>query len=518
MGQGYEDHLVTQEAAIPEAYKTCFKFWNHVKGLYTNDIQRLYKIDKFFMVLTLIGLRPDLETSAIRFLAVPPFHPWMMHLLASSVSPPLRLCHLITLQILLCISLTGSEYDDYLCYQATKSTSIASVAQTDSGASDHISSNKDLFSFYYYYLCLPTVTLANGSQTVAKGIGLAHPLPSLPLTSVLYTPEPEYREDNCIGRESQGLYHLTSPSTPAVCISTYTSLLIHSRLGHPSLSKFRKMVPRFSSLLSLTQTFCQSHKMHLLGILQTSKVSVFSPTSVYHRRHRVTVPPSLAEYLLTHFLSLHSPPPALSPPSDLPISLGNPPLGLFPIQAGDSNVKVGSMVRLIALTSLVAKAILSYGSDYGDTFSLLPRYFCSSIALHGCYVFLPLYQKYALDILEETGMLDCKPVDTPMDPNVKLIPGQGEPLRDPGRYRRLVGKLNYLIITHPDISFPVSVVSQFLQSPCDSHWNVVIRILRYIKSTSGQGVLYENRGHTQVVGYTDADWLAHPQIDVPLLV
>ncbi|RVW73598.1 Retrovirus-related Pol polyprotein from transposon TNT 1-94 [Vitis vinifera] len=125
-------------------------------------------------------------------------------------------------------------------------------------------------------------------------------------------------------------------------------------------------------------------------------------------------------------------------------------------------------------------------------------------------------RKYALDILEETGMLDCKPVDTPMDPNVKLVPGQGEPLGDPGRYRRLVGKLTYLTITRPDISFPVSVVSQFLQSPCDSHWDAVIRILRYIKSTPGQGVLYENRGHTQVVGYTDADWAGSPQIDVLL--
>ncbi|RVW23182.1 Retrovirus-related Pol polyprotein from transposon RE2 [Vitis vinifera] len=86
----------------------------------------------------------------------------------------------------------------------------------------------------------------------------------------------------------------------------------------------------------------------------------------------------------------------------------------------------------------------------------------------------------------------------------------GEPLGDPGRYRRLVGKLNYLTITRPDISFPVSVVSQFLQSPCDSHWDAVIRILRYIKSTPGQGVLYENRGHTQVVGYTDADWAGSP--------
>ena len=65
-------------------------------------------------------------------------------------------------------------------------------------------------------------------------------------------------------------------------------------------------------------------------------------------------------------------------------------------------------------------------------------------------------------------MLDCKPVDTHMDPNVKLVSGQGEPLKDPGQYRRLVGKLNYLTITRPDISFAVSVVSQFLQAPCDT--------------------------------------------------
>ena len=56
-------------------------------------------------------------------------------------------------------------------------------------------------------------------------------------------------------------------------------------------------------------------------------------------------------------------------------------------------------------------------------------------------------------------MLNCKPIDTLMDLNIKLLPGQGEPLTDPGRYQRLVGKLNYLTITRPDISFVVSVVS-----------------------------------------------------------
>ena len=78
-------------------------------------------------------------------------------------------------------------------------------------------------------------------------------------------------------------------------------------------------------------------------------------------------------------------------------------------------------------------------------------------------------KKYTLDILADTGMLNCKPVDTPMYPNVKLVLGQGEPLRDPRRYQRLVGKLNYLTITRPNISFHVIVVSQFLQSPCDSY-------------------------------------------------
>src|ERR1044072_6265331 len=115
-------------------------------------------------------------------------------------------------------------------------------------------------------------------------------------------------------------------------------------------------------------------------------------------------------------------------------------------------------------------------------------------------------RKHVLDILEETGMLDCKPAYTPMDPNVKFLPNQGEPYPDPGRYRRLVGKLNYLTITRPDISFPVSVVSQFLNSPCESHWNAVVRILRYIKGSPGKELVYTDKGHTYVFGYADADW------------
>ena len=49
-----------------------------------------------------------------------------------------------------------------------------------------ISGNKDLFSSITTTSALPIVTIANGSQTVAKGIGLAHTLPSLPLSLFLF--------------------------------------------------------------------------------------------------------------------------------------------------------------------------------------------------------------------------------------------------------------------------------------------------------------------------------------------
>jgi len=82
-----------------------------------------------------------------------------------------------------------------------------------------------------------------------------------------------------------------------------------------------------------------------------------------------------------------------------------------------------------------------------------------------------------LDILSEAGMLGFKTVDTPMDPNLKLLLDQGELLEDQKRYRRLAGKLNYLTMIRSDITYPVSVVSQFMSAPRTNHWNVVARIL-----------------------------------------
>ena len=61
-----------------------------------------------------------------------------------------------------------------------------------------------------------------------------------------------------IGHESQGLFHLSSPLCSTTCTSTKAPLLLHNHLGHLSLSKFRKLVPHFSSLSSLE---CESCKL-----------------------------------------------------------------------------------------------------------------------------------------------------------------------------------------------------------------------------------------------------------------
>ncbi|KAJ0625451.1 putative RNA-directed DNA polymerase [Helianthus annuus] len=115
-------------------------------------------------------------------------------------------------------------------------------------------------------------------------------------------------------------------------------------------------------------------------------------------------------------------------------------------------------------------------------------------------------KKYILDMLAETGMIDCKPADTPMMVNHKLQMEEGAKLVEKERYQRLVGKLIYLSHTRPDIAYAVSVVSQFMHQPQIAHMGAVCRIMRYLKGTIGHGVLFKSNGHLKIQGYTDADW------------
>ncbi len=115
-------------------------------------------------------------------------------------------------------------------------------------------------------------------------------------------------------------------------------------------------------------------------------------------------------------------------------------------------------------------------------------------------------KKYSTDLLKKFGMSDCKPVSTPMEPNVKMCANEGRVLEDATMYRKLVGSLINLTLTRPDISYVVGVVSRYMQNPKKPHLEAVRRILRYVKNTLDHGIMYKKGGDVKLVGYCDADY------------
>ncbi|XP_057991842.1 retrovirus-related Pol polyprotein from transposon TNT 1-94 isoform X2 [Hevea brasiliensis] len=115
-------------------------------------------------------------------------------------------------------------------------------------------------------------------------------------------------------------------------------------------------------------------------------------------------------------------------------------------------------------------------------------------------------RKYVLDLLTETGKLGAKSCSAPMTPTLQLLAGDSELFEDPERYRRLVGELNYLTVTRFDITYTVSVVSQFMSSSTVAHWEALEQILCYLKGAPGRCLLYGNHGHLNVECFSDADW------------
>ena len=74
---------------------------------------------------------------------------------------------------------------------------------------------------------------------------------------------------------------------------------------------------------------------------------------------------------------------------------------------------------------------------------------------------------------------------------MKLSADIGDEIEDLTMFRRIVGSLIYMTITRPDLSYAVSLISQFMQMPRKPHLDAVRRILRYVKSTLHYGLFYE---------------------------
>ncbi|KAL6320196.1 hypothetical protein AAG906_004705 [Vitis piasezkii] len=116
---------------------------------------------------------------------------------------------------------------------------------------------------------------------------------------------------------------------------------------------------------------------------------------------------------------------------------------------------------------------------------------------------------YALEIIEDVGLLGTAPIDTPMERGLKLS-DKSDLLKDQGHYRRLVGRLIYLTVSRPDITYAVHVLSRFMHQPRKSHMEATLRVVRYLKNALGQGLLFSSNNDFRLRAYCDSDWAGCP--------
>ena len=125
-------------------------------------------------------------------------------------------------------------------------------------------------------------------------------------------------------------------------------------------------------------------------------------------------------------------------------------------------------------------------------------------------------RKYALEVLEDAGLLCCKPVKTPMEQNVKLSKYGGDVLHDPSSYNRLIRRLLYLTITRPDITFVVHKLSQYMSKPRRPHLAATHRILQYLKNVPGTKIFFSSSAELHVKGLANLDWALWPNTERPV--
>jgi hypothetical protein len=117
-------------------------------------------------------------------------------------------------------------------------------------------------------------------------------------------------------------------------------------------------------------------------------------------------------------------------------------------------------------------------------------------------------EKYVTGLLEGVGMKNCKPNATPLGVSQKLSIEGGTKLgeKDSVMYRSVIGALQYLTLTRPNLSFVVNKVIQFLHAPSTLHWMTMKRILRYLRGTLQLGITFTPDKSMLISAFSDADW------------
>lgn len=98
-------------------------------------------------------------------------------------------------------------------------------------------------------------------------------------------------------------------------------------------------------------------------------------------------------------------------------------------------------------------------------------------------------QKFSKELLRDSGLTNLPHHVTPLPLNHKLSAHDSPLYPNPTLYRSLVGKLNFLTYTRPDLSYSVQALSQHMQHPTVAHFTALTHTLGYLSATLGQGIL-----------------------------
>ncbi|GJT59750.1 putative RNA-directed DNA polymerase [Tanacetum coccineum] len=121
-----------------------------------------------------------------------------------------------------------------------------------------------------------------------------------------------------------------------------------------------------------------------------------------------------------------------------------------------------------------------------------------------------LLQKYILELLQSVGLSNCNPVSSPMVTSSSLSLDDSTAFSNPAKYRQVVGSLQYVTLSRPDIAFAVNKVCQYMLAPTENHWYAVKHILRYLHGTVEHGMPIRRSSGSTLQAFTDVLWKGNP--------
>ncbi|CAI7866687.1 unnamed protein product, partial [Closterium sp. NIES-53] len=124
---------------------------------------------------------------------------------------------------------------------------------------------------------------------------------------------------------------------------------------------------------------------------------------------------------------------------------------------------------------------------------------------------ITLTQSYMVQqVLQRFGFTYSSPKSTPLPTAHSLsAPPSDESVEPSGPYPELVGCLMYLMTcTRPDLAYPLSLLARYVAPGKHQkvHWDAAKRVLCYLCSTSGMGLVLGGRARVVLTSHADASW------------